>query len=64
MCSITRAREWEREGKDINEGNPPDRHQTHWTFAYKSLLGDPEVTANLYYNFACLYWEGCVIFSI
>ena len=30
----------------------------------KVLLGDPEVTANLYCNFACPYWEGCVIFSI
>ena len=28
------------------------------------LLGDPEVTANLYYNFTYLYREGCVIFSI
>ena len=28
------------------------------------LLGDPEVTANLYYNFAYPYWEGCVICSI
>ena len=27
------------------------------------LLGDPEV-ANLYYNFAYPYWEGCVICSI
>ena len=26
------------------------------------LLCDPEVTANLYCDFA--YWEGCVIFSI
>ena len=28
------------------------------------LLGDPEVTANLYCNFAYPYWEGCVICSI
>ena len=28
------------------------------------VLGDPEVTANLYCNFAYLYWEGCVICSI
>ena len=28
------------------------------------LLSDPEVTANLYCNFAYLYWEGCVICSI
>ena len=28
------------------------------------VLGDPEVTANLYCNFAYPYWEGCVIFSI
>ena len=28
------------------------------------LLDDPEVTANLYCNFAILYWEGCVICSI
>ena len=27
------------------------------------LLGDPEVTANLYCYFACAYWEGCVICS-
>jgi len=30
----------------------------------KCLLGDPEVTANPYCNFAYLYWEGCVIRSI
>ena len=29
-----------------------------------TLLGDPEVTANLYCNFAYPYWEGCVICSI
>ena len=28
------------------------------------LLGDPEVAANLYYNFAYPYLEGCVICSI
>ena len=28
------------------------------------ILGDPEITANLYCNFAYLYWEGCVICSI
>ena len=28
------------------------------------ILGDPEVTANLYCNFAYPYWEGCVICSI
>ena len=28
------------------------------------LLGDPEVTANMYCNFAYPYWEGCVICSI
>ena len=28
------------------------------------LLGDPEVTENLYCYFAYLYWEGCVIYSI
>ena len=28
------------------------------------VLGDPEVTANLYCDFAYLYWEGCVICSI
>ena len=27
------------------------------------LLGDPEVTGNLYCNFVYLYWEGCVICS-
>ena len=34
-----------------------------YIFVIKNL-GDPEVTANLYSNFAYLYWEGCVIFSI
>ena len=29
-----------------------------------NILDDPEVTANLYCNFAYLYWEGCVIRSI
>ena len=28
---------------------------------YVMELGDPEVTANLYCNFAYPYWEGCVI---
>ena len=28
-----------------------------------TVLGDPEITANLYCNFASLYWEGCVICS-
>ena len=28
------------------------------------ILGDPEVTANLQCNFAYLYWEGCVNYSI
>ena len=28
------------------------------------LLGDPEITANLYCNFAYPFWEGCVICSI
>ena len=28
------------------------------------VLGDPEVTANLYCNFAFLYWKICVICSI
>ena len=28
-----------------------------------TVLGDPEITANLYCDFA-LYWEGCVICSI
>ena len=30
---------------------------------YLLLLGDPEVTANLYCNFTHPYWEGCVICS-
>ena len=30
----------------------------------RQLLGDPEVTANLYCNFSLPYWEGCVICSI
>ena len=25
------------------------------------MLGEPEVTANLYYNFGYPYWEGCTI---
>ena len=29
-----------------------------------NVLGDPEVTANLYCNFAYVYWEGCVICNI
>ena len=29
-----------------------------------NLLGDPEVTANLYCNFAYLYWEGYLICGI
>ena len=28
------------------------------------VLGDPEVTANLYFTFAYPYWEGYVICSI
>ena len=28
------------------------------------ILGDIEVTANLYCKFAYPYWEGCVIYSI
>ena len=28
------------------------------------MLGDPEITANLYCNFAYIYWEGCVICGI
>ena len=28
------------------------------------LLGDPEITANLYCNFEYLYWEGCAICRI
>ena len=30
----------------------------------EKVLGDPEVTANLYCNFAYLYREGCVICNI
>ena len=30
----------------------------------KDILGDPEVTVNLYCYFAYPYWEGCVICSI
>ena len=29
-----------------------------------NILGDPQVTANLYFNCAYPYWEGCVICSI
>ena len=28
------------------------------------VLGDPEITANMYCSFAYLYWEGCLICSI
>ena len=28
------------------------------------ILGDPEVPANLYCNFAYPYWDGCVICSV
>ena len=34
------------------------------TVILNDILGDPEVTANLYCNFAYLYWECCVICSI
>ena len=32
--------------------------------SYLKVLDDPEVTANLFINFAYLYWEGCAICSI
>ena len=32
--------------------------------ALGQILGDPEVTANMCCNFAYLYWDGCIIFSI
>ena len=42
--------------------------QYYWDFSLgfmgNYLLGNPEVTANLYCNFAYLYWEGFVICSI
>ena len=28
------------------------------------LLGDPDITANLYCNFAYLYWEVCSIYLL
>ena len=32
-----------------------------FTDCYRTiLLGDPEITTDLYCNFAYLYWEGCV----
>ena len=31
---------------------------------FEYVLSDPEVTANLYCNFAYQYWESCVICSI
>ena len=34
-----------------------------WINSEFYLLVDPEVTANLYLNFAYPYWEGCVICS-
>ena len=36
----------------------------HLSHAHLHILGDPEVTANLYCNFAYPYWEGCVTCSI
>ena len=36
----------------------------HWKLNLSILLGDQEVTASLYCNFAYLYWEGWVICSI
>ena len=41
-----------------------DSSYTHDHCVMYMVLGDPEVTANLYCNFAYLYWEGCVICSI
>ena len=38
--------------------------ESHFLKNNSLLLGDPEVTTNLYCNFAYLYWEGCVICSI
>ena len=36
-------------------------HKQNITGKQVDVLDDPEVTANLYCNFAYLYWEGCVI---
>ena len=33
-------------------------------YLYKMILGDPDVNANLYSNFAFPYWEGWEICSI
>ena len=35
-----------------------------WLLGVDKVLGDPEVTANLYCAFAYLYWESCMISSI
>jgi len=35
----------------------------NFNIMYVCILGDPEVTANLYCNFTYPYWEGCVICS-
>ena len=37
--------------------------KTSWAYSIH-VLGDQEVTANLYCHFAYPYWEGCVICSI
>ena len=38
--------------------------KSFFVYPPQCLLGDPEVTANLYCKIAYLYWEGCVICSI
>ena len=38
--------------------NAHDRDENLWGMRLK-VLGDPEVTANMYCNFAYPYWEGC-----
>ena len=35
-----------------------------YPYIYYNIVGDPEVTSNMYCNFTYLYWEGCAICSI
>ena len=60
LCFPCRVRLW-RSKKEKYKKN------TKYIYCMKYFiytLGDPEVTANLYSNFAYPYWEGCVICTI
>ena len=50
--------------KNPIESNALNRSNSRDFSLIAHLLVDPEVTANLYCNFAYLYWEGCVICSL